>query len=68
MLTFRSRTLLLVERFLPTQPGEDLAFGCFLPEDLPGFKVPERKHDLDWLLAFFDFCHIIEPPAIQTEI
>jgi hypothetical protein len=41
---------------------------AFLPEDLAGFKVPERKHDLDWLLAFFDFCHIIEPPAIQTEI
>jgi hypothetical protein len=22
--------------------------------------------DVDWLLAFFDFCNIIDPPAIQT--
>lgn len=39
---------------------------AFLPEDLPGFRIPAGGQDVDWLLAFFDFCNIIDPPAIQT--
>ena len=38
---------------------------AYLPEDLPAFRLPGTPHDLDWLTAFLDYCHIINRPDIQ---
>jgi hypothetical protein len=39
---------------------------AYLPEDLPSFKLPGNLRDLNWLMAFLDFCNIIDRPLIQT--
>ena len=41
---------------------------AYRPEDIPGFTAPNNKvDDVGWLLAFFDFCRILDRPDIQTE-
>ena len=40
---------------------------AYLPEELPLFAAPARGDDAGWLLAFLDFCRIVNPP-IQTII
>lgn len=41
---------------------------AYLPEDLPDFPALTNPHDLEWLFAFFRFCHIIDAPPIQSVI
>jgi hypothetical protein len=41
---------------------------AYLPEDLSEFKIPESQTDIAWLVAFMDFCRIIDAPPIQMVI
>jgi hypothetical protein len=41
---------------------------AYLPADVDGFNVPSASNDIDWLLAFLEFCNVKPLPRIQVAV